>query len=284
MVLKNIIKEIFSNLDKIHYKSNEYKNLQSRLSKDLKKSNFASKKGKKVKIFKLNTITFPYYSMGSIDTLDLLGLDELVIFCYYYSSSLKYKNVADLGANVGLHSLIMSNFFKKVDSYEPDLIHYKKLKSNLKLNNIKNVKTYKKAVSNIDGYKNFVRILGNTTSSHIKGSKLKVYGKKKEFKVPCIKFSSIINKYDLIKMDVEGEEIKLILDTKKKDWKKTDVIMEVSSKQNAIKIFKYLNKLKIPMYSQKNKWKKVKFLKDIPCSYKEGSLFISSKNKFELVN
>ena len=48
-------------------------------------------------------IVFPYYKMGAIDSLDLFGLDELIIFGFYWKNRGRYRRVADIGANIGLH-------------------------------------------------------------------------------------------------------------------------------------------------------------------------------------
>ena len=45
-----------------------------------------------------------YVPMGRIDSLHLFGLDtELVIFAFYQHNKSRYRNVLDIGANIGLH-------------------------------------------------------------------------------------------------------------------------------------------------------------------------------------
>ena len=53
----------------------------------------------------------------------------------------------DIGANLGLHSIVMSKCGSAVDAYEPDPNHYDKLMRNLGLNGITNVTVHKAAVS-----------------------------------------------------------------------------------------------------------------------------------------
>jgi len=106
-------------------------------------------------------IIIPYYQMGAVSSLNLLGLDEFIIFAYYWRNKNNYRNVADIGANIGLHSIILSRCGYSVTSYEPDPIHFKILKQNLKLNEIKNAKLVNSAVSDKDGFSNFVRVIGN---------------------------------------------------------------------------------------------------------------------------
>ena len=61
----------------------------------------------------------------------------------------------------------------------------------------------------------------------------------KIIKIKSIEFRKIIKKYDFIKIDAEGQEGDIILNTKMTDWKKTDAILEVGSMTNAKKIFNH---------------------------------------------
>ena len=286
MILKKIITKIIKNKNKLSFKNNFYKKLKKQAFISLSRSHLKSFKKKKINIYLLGDLIFPFQSFGKkVSTLNLFSLDEIIIFCYYISSRKKYQNVADMGANIGLHSIMLGKFFKNVDSYEPDNMHTANIKKNLKLNKIKNVKIIKKAVSNKSTNVDFIRVLNNSTSSHIAGLKPNAYGRLKTIKIKSIEFRKIIRKYDFIKMDVEGHEADIILNTKKTDWENTDLIVEVGSNDNAKKIFNHLYKnLKIPMFSQKNNWLEVKTLKHMPINYKEGSLFISKKNKFNFMN
>ena len=54
------------------------------------------------------------------------------IFLFYFLKRFNYRHVADIGANIGLHSILLSKFGFKVDSYEPDPYHFKILKKYLK--------------------------------------------------------------------------------------------------------------------------------------------------------
>ncbi len=82
----------------------------------------------------IGLIEFPYVSFGSINTTHLFGLDELIIFSWYFKNKNKYVKVLDLGANVGLHSLMMSKFGFSVDAYEPDHKHFGLLEKVVSLN------------------------------------------------------------------------------------------------------------------------------------------------------
>lgn len=105
--------------------------------------------------------------MGAIDSLDLFGIDKLVIFAFYWSNSGRYKRTLDMGANIGLHSIMMSRCGFQVTCFEPDPHHFSLLTRNLSDNNINSVTAVNAAVSVKEGTMEFVRVLGNTTGSHL---------------------------------------------------------------------------------------------------------------------
>src|SRR5262249_33825498 len=134
------------------------------------------------------------------------------------------------------------------------------------------------AVSKAKGTADFVRVLGNTTASHILGSK-KPYGELETFKVELTDIKELLPKADLLKMDVEGHEKEIILGTDASHWKKTDAFIEIGSKENASAIYKYLPTLNLKAFSQKTGWKQVTSLEQMPTSHKEGTCFLTPKNK-----
>ena len=225
----------------------------------------------------------PYVSFGAINTKDLFGLDELIIFSHYNKMRTKYETALDLGANIGLHSILMAKCFNKVISFEPDEFHSKIFKKNIKKNKLSNVKLVKKAISSVEDKLEFTRLKGNTTGSHISGSKDNVYGEIEKFYVKCTTLENIINKYkpNFIKMDIEGQEKDVLLSTDIKVLKNIDMMIEISNEESAEKVFHYFRDSDINLFSQKTNWGKVINKKDMPFSYKEGSLFLSSKNTME---
>jgi len=226
----------------------------------------------------LGTINFPYQQFGSIDSLDLFGLDELIIFSYYLVNKRKYKKTYDIGANIGVHSIIMSLCGWDVTCIEPDPVHMGILKSNLALNKATSVTPLEAAVSNEAGELEFVRVVGNTTSSHLSGAK-QPYGDLVKFPVKVLAIKDIMSSADFIKMDVEGVEKEIILATDKNDWNGTDMMLEIGTEANAVAIFEHLQSIGVNSFSQKNGWALVNGLGDVPTSYKEGSIFISVMDK-----
>lgn len=256
--------------------SSVYNLLQKLLRKEIEQLFLNDDRYRNVQPF--GVIHFPYHKMGNVDTLNLFDLDEIIIFSFYWKNKTKYKNVADLGANLGLHSIILSKCGFNVKSFEPDDLHYSILEENIKNNECKNVELFKSAVSDSDGEVEFTRVLGNTTSSHIAGDKVP-YGELDTIKVKTYEFKKIIQWADLMKIDVEGHEVVLVKSTTKEDWDTTDAMVEISNDTNAKEIFDFFNSIGVAMYSQKKLWERVTALEDMPTSYKEGTLFISNQGK-----
>jgi len=276
--LDSIINQLIFD-QKIHsYKNKSYKLIKKKLEKNILK--ILSKKKSHIKLGKICELNIPFFSMGNINSTHLFGLDEIIIFCFYFINKNKYKTVYDLGANIGVHSIILNKLGYMVKSYEPDPVHFRRLKFNLKKNKItKKINLLNRAVSTKQGEIKFVKILNNTTGNHILGSKKFYYGKIKKINVKTEEFRKILHKADLLKMDIEGHEKEVILTTVKNDWKKTDAIVEIGSKENAISIFKHLKKIGINIFSQMKGWQLVKNVQDMPKSHLQGSIFITKSEK-----
>ena len=233
--------------------------------------------GGQVPFAELGSIVLPYEKMGAIDSIDLFGLDELLIFSFYYRNRGRYARAADIGANIGLHSIVLSLCGSKVDSYEPDPDHHAKLVRNLELNNILDCSANKAAVSDKDGTMQFVRVLGNTTSSHLVGSKSNPYGDLEYFDVTVHDINTIAERVDLFKIDAEGHEAVLLNGLALEAWNRVDAFVEIGTPENANAVFERFQNTDINIFSQKRGWARVESIEDIPVSYKEGGIFISSK-------
>jgi FkbM family methyltransferase len=233
--------------------------------------------GKKVAIAELGSIVLPYEKMGAIDSIDLFGLDELLMFSFYYRNRGRYPRAADIGANLGLHSILLSLCGSKVDAYEPDPVHHDKLVRNLALNGIKDWTVHKAAVSEKDGSMQFVRVLGNTTSSHLAGAKASPYGELERFDVPVHDIKAIAGRVDLFKIDAEGHEAVLLNALPIDAWKSVDAFVEIGAPENALAVFNRFYQTGVNIFSQKRGWARVESVADVPVTYKEGGIFISAK-------
>jgi len=118
------------------------------------------------------------------------------------------KVIFDCGSHIGTSAVFFSitNPESKIYCFEPDKSSFKLLKENLKLNNI-NSEVYNYAISDKDGFVSFNSNLNASVSSRIKeGGNIKVKSKDidtlmEELKIPQI---------DLLKLDIEGEEINVL--------------------------------------------------------------------------
>ena len=224
----------------------------------------------------LGSLKLPFVSMGEIKSTHLFGLDELIIFSFYLKNKNRYEKVYDIGANIGLHSIFLAMTGFDIVSYEPDPWHFKILQDNLKLNSVfSKVEARNMAVSTDIGELEFIRVLGNTTGSHLAGAKKEPYGDLEKFKVKVDAFKDILKDADLLKIDVEGHESALITSTSREDWVGTDAIVEIGTPENAEMVFEHMQTKGVNLFSQKNSWERVVRLEDMPTSYKDGSLFIS---------
>tara|TARA_Y100000768_G_scaffold386009_1_gene373408 strand:+ start:506 stop:1369 length:864 start_codon:yes stop_codon:yes gene_type:complete len=235
---------------------------------------------KKIISFKLNNsenIKIPLIKMGKTSSFGLFIFLEFIVFYLYDALKKKNKRAADIGGNLGLHSIIMSKLGYKVDVYEPDPNHFKILAKNITNNNCKRINLINKAVLDKNSKMQFVQVLNNTFANHIIGEKDNAHGKLKVIDVQALDISKIVNKYSFLKIDAEGSEGKIICRLNKTQLKKVDIICEISGKTNAKVIFDHCKKNSIHIFSQKIKWNLVKKLNDIPHHHSDGLIFISSK-------
>ena len=226
-------------------------------------------------------VVIPSVSFGAVTSVDLFGLDELIIFSFYQANKDRYSRVADLGANIGLHSLVLAAMGMTVTAYEPDPKHTAIARRVLSHPDISALVTWiEKAVvpnSKSTPEIEFVRVVGNTTSSHVAGAKSAPYGDLETFSVKTESLQDIAEKAQLIKMDVEGLEADLLESLSGPSFEGTDFMLEVGTSENAERIFNLGSNLGINLFSQKTNWNLVKTLRDVPVGYKEGSLFATKK-------
>ena len=223
-------------------------------------------------------ITLPYHRMGNIDSLDLFGMDELIIFAFYNANRARYRRVVDFGANIGLHSIILARAGFQVRSFEPDPVHFRLLSTNLELNGAKS-ELHQAAVSIDAGRQEFVRVLGNTTGSHLAGAKEDPYGELERFAVVTEAAQPHLEWADLAKIDIEGHEAELISRLPPAIWLHTDAVVEIGTPRNAEIVFKYLMPGPARMFAQKIGWRQVTELGDMPTSHRDGSLFLTGADR-----
>jgi len=254
-----------------------YEALKQRAQAAVAASGLARENVETIPLGSFGDLVFPFARMGAITTLDLFGGDELIIFSFYWVNRNRYRRAADIGANLGLHSILMGKCGWDVFAYEPDPAHLKLLRNNVNLNSSTNVQVIDSAVSDKPGTLEFIRVLGNTTSSHLAGAKKDAYGLLERFPVNVESIETIMPAVDFIKMDAEGQEKLIILGTSAHHWDDTDMMVEVGTEENAAAIYEHLNKIEVRAFAQKLGWKQVQSLDDMPTHYTNGSLFITRK-------
>jgi FkbM family methyltransferase len=221
----------------------------------------------------------PYHKMGAVDSLNLFDLDELIIFSFYWANRDNYSRALDIGANIGLHSILMSKLGMTVRSFEPDPVHFAILKRNLELNGCTKVQADNAAVSSQSGVHEFTRVCGNTTGSHLTGSKPNPYGELEKFQVRVESIGPLLRSADLVKLDAEGHEKEILLATRPADWRKTDALVEIGSAENTAEVYQHFHGTGVNLFSQKTNWQLVRAIADMPTSHHDGSVFITYKTE-----
>lgn len=179
----------------------------------------------------------------------------------------KNDTVIDVGAHIGIFSILAASKTKegKVYSYEPSIENFKLLKENIEINALKNVEIFNLAVWSKKEEKDFF--------FHKEGGDFFVdygMGKKKIF---CTTLKDIfetnkIEKVDFLKMDCEGVEAEILLNTPQDIFKKIDkIVLEYHNNSPDFK-----NKLKLFL---KNQGFEVTFF------YTPNWLLYAKKNKCE---
>lgn len=224
-------------------------------------------------------LSIQHAQLGRACTTDnLFDPNEQVIFDFYEANRSRYKRAVDIGANVGVHSILMARQGWEVKAYEPDPTHYQMLQQNLLTHGALSVVTARAAVSDRDGRAEFVRVLGNTTGSHLAGAK-QSYGPREHYDVRVMDCRLLFAWADFAKIDCEGHEAVLIDATSWKTWAHMDAMLEVGNAVNAQSIYIHLYPI-VPMWAQKIGWKRVQRLKEMPERHQDGSLFIGREPPF----
>lgn len=281
MIPDEIYNILFSNLSALsshHNRDDEVYLFMEKINDKCVENLFFPSTKQEVNLDPFGLIKMPFHSMGAINSSHLFGLDELIIFSFYANNIGHYRHVIDIGANIGLHSIMLAKLGYDVTCFEPDPITYEKLLSNLSINEVDSkVKAVQRAVSTKPGVVEFTRVLGNTTGSHISGAKKNPYGDLERFEVETEEFRSLMQSAGLLKIDVEGHEGVLLCSTSSADWSQVDAMVEIGNEENALNIFKHFQEINVNLFAQKTNWRRVSSFEEMPISYKEGSIFISAK-------
>ncbi len=225
-------------------------------------------------------LSIPRTRLGSAVTSDnLFDPNEQVIFDFYEANRGRYRRALDVGANIGVHSILMARQGWEVRAFEPDPHHYEILVQNVLTHAAPVVETVQAAVSDRAGSGTFVRVLGNTTSSHLAGVKA-AYGPRERFDVALVDCRPLFAWADFAKIDCEGHEAALVRTTNTATWAHMDAMLEVGSAGNARVIYDHLMEHGGQMWAQKVNWARVWNIEDVPAHHSEGSMFVGRRPPF----
>lgn len=172
------------------------------------------------------------FKVRGFNAQSLLFLFEEIFLTkdYFFHNSSNNPIIIDCGANIGISCLFFSKFFPNATIYafEPNPAAYELLVYNVRQNNLKNIHTFNKALSNSAGK---VKIYNsNTVYGSLTTSVLSERGGDNYMEVDSISLSDFLinEQVDLIKMDVEGAEIEILGDLFKNGLiqKSTNYIIE----------------------------------------------------------
>lgn len=139
----------------------------------------------------------------------------------------EYWGAIDVGAHVGLYSLVASSYAKKIIAVEPHPVNYRLLEINKMINNAETIETLNAAVVGQADQHSVKLCEGNHSgSSSIMETSPRCY------QAPAIKLSDIIENYTsnkiLVKMDIEGAEFEVLKSMNREALKHIErIVMEV---------------------------------------------------------
>lgn len=227
-------------------------------------------------------LNIPKVSFGNIDSDALFAEKEQALFDFYCVNEGRYYEVLDIGANIGVHSILMARHFQKVWAFEPDPITSGHAYANICANVEEDwkVELRQAAVSDRAGKATFVRVKGNTTGSHLEGCK-SPYGPTERFEVETVDCRPLFDWADFAKIDCEGHEAVLIDTLTVDQLAHLDLMVEVGSPANAVRIYKHLEPMGgVKMWAQRLDWGRVRCMGDMPTHHSEGALFIGLEAPF----
>lgn len=229
----------------------------------------------------VKALTFPWTSFGAVNSSHLFGLDEIILFAFYWANQSRYKNFLDLGANVGLHSMVALELGMDVVSVEPDPEHLQLLENNLRQTSSDRFQIMRGAATVSRQRVMFTRVEGNTTGSHVKGAKQDPYGDLTDFEVEGYPIAYLVEGRDLIKMDVEGLEADLLEPLFDSGFRGFEVVAEIGSPESASRIWRTSRLSGVNIFCQKTGWSIAEKESDLPQHHTEGSVFLSKDDSMQ---
>jgi FkbM family methyltransferase len=163
---------------------------------------------------------------STLQTLDEIFVNE----SYRWVSDEKSPLILDVGANIGLSCLYFKSKYPeaRIICFEPDPTSFEFLCMNIQMNQLKNVRAIRAAISDHQGFANFYGQVDENHTDARGNSLIESWGMQRHSsqKILVQTFSLrdfLSEKVSLLKLDVEGAE-ELILQDIKNDMKKIENI------------------------------------------------------------
>lgn len=232
-------------------------------------------------------LNIPQVSFGSITSDDLFCDKEQALFDLYekWGREKRYTKAVDIGANIGVHSILMHRAGFEVQGYEPDPEHFEIARMNVIVEGKLYVPEgrevgvwlptiWRSAVSDHDGRETFVRVKGNTTGSHLKGDK-QPYGELEEFTVRVVDCRPLFAWADLAKIDCEGHEARLLATVTPEC--RCEFLVEVGNEKNRRAIWEHFQGSPYRIWAQRLHWGLCTALEQLPKHHSEGAIFVGRR-------
>ena len=186
----------------------------------------------KVKIFG-NTLVVDAKDMGGVGLSIIFDKIYHRTMTNYLQNTIKEGMVfVDIGANIGYFSVIASKLVGnsgKVIAFEPEKHNFELLEMNVQINACNNISCINKAISNIESNSDlFVDKISFGSASLVSPSKYVRTFSHEKYLVETISLDKFIDtKVDIVKIDVEGYETKVIDGMKRILLENRDIILIV---------------------------------------------------------
>lgn len=141
---------------------------------------------------------------------------ELFVNCeYYFEPDNAQPTIIDCGANIGMSVLFFKRLYPqcKIIAFEPDPKTFATLERNVRDNGLSAVTCHQFALGDVDGSVDFYQAEDETRSDLTMSTLHERMPTTKKISVPARKLSTFIDgAVDLLKIDIEGAEVKVLTD------------------------------------------------------------------------
>jgi len=165
---------------------------------------------------KETTTNFFEFKVTGLNAESLLFLFQEIFLSkdYLFECSNRSPRIVDCGSNIGVSILYFKRIFpnSEIIGIEPNPVVFRLLERNIRENKIEGITLLNYCLSDHEGIENFFVEQGGT--NNLAGSIFKSRGNRFEVEVKAKRLSSIIKqeRFDLIKIDVEGAERQIFSD------------------------------------------------------------------------